>query len=178
MNDPFLLSLNKNISENSNKNNKSNAIDPVQIDPTVFLNILHTVLKADSAQDLLFPPAEDPFFSREDYELMEPADSDSEDDSGDENLTELMEAMDQELKVSADMSREVDRPDSIPPISGNSSKDDTCGDDMSENFHVLSNFLQSLEASEGAPGPVKNLLQEMGAETPDFMVAPEMQDSP
>ncbi len=32
--------------------------------------------------------------------------------------------------------------------------------------HVLSNLMQSLGASEGAPGPVENMLKEMGIHPP------------
>ncbi len=35
--------------------------------------------------------------------------------------------------------------------------------DLAENAHVLSNILQSLEASAGEAGPVPNMLKGMGA---------------
>lgn len=39
-------------------------------------------------------------------------------------------------------------------------------ENVAEDAHVLSNLMQSLGASEGAPGPVENMLKEMGINPP------------
>ena len=63
--------------------------------------------------------------------------------------------MDTELKATS-ASRGMDSSDQegIP--------DESIADDA----RVLSNLMQSLGASEGAPGPVGNILKEMGVEPP------------
>lgn len=38
--------------------------------------------------------------------------------------------------------------------------------EAAEDIHVLSNLIQSLGTSEGAPGPVSNILKEMGINPP------------
>jgi hypothetical protein len=38
--------------------------------------------------------------------------------------------------------------------------------EAAEEIYVLSNLIQSLGASEGAPGPVSNILTEMGIDPP------------
>ena len=38
----------------------------------------------------------------------------------------------------------------------------TENEELAEDAHVLKNILQSLEASAGTPGPVNNMLKEMG----------------
>jgi len=129
----------------------SSTTDAIAIDPTVFLNILHATLQAPTAQALterLQPAAsDDPFFSQEDYNLMR-ADDDDDDESNDEQIVELMQAMDEELSR---------RPD---------------GDN--DEVHVLSNLLQSLDASAGGPGPIKNMLSEMGIHAPDVVPSSEV----
>jgi len=67
-----------------------------------------------------------------------------------------MKAMDQELKVTATQSRNVDV-DNL---------DDA--EDVAQDAHMLSNLLKSLDAGGGAPGPVKNILKEMGVELPQL----------
>jgi hypothetical protein len=68
--------------------------DPVEINPRVFLNLLHAVLKA-TPEDLartLTNDSKDPYFSAEDYALMEPDDS-SQDESasvGEAEMDKLM----------------------------------------------------------------------------------------
>lgn len=37
---------------------------------------------------------------------------------------------------------------------------------VADDAHVLSNLMQSLGASEGAPGPVANILKEIGVDPP------------
>jgi hypothetical protein len=54
---------------------------PLSINPTDFLNLLHATLKAESADDIVIPDrnyveTNDPFFSPDDYDLMEPDDGD------------------------------------------------------------------------------------------------------
>jgi len=139
-----------------------------RINPTVFLNILHSTLKAETAQELVFPAGDallaarpisaDPFFSEDDYATM---DSDSDSDEGDGNRTDkemkdLMAAMDEELKGAPSVSRNLDGNDGRPSAT----------EDVEESTHVLSNLLQSLDAGAGTPGPVDVLLKEMGIDPP------------
>jgi hypothetical protein len=133
---------------------------PIEINPTVFLNILHTVLQAKSPEDISFAPVveeQDPFFSQEDYDCMEPEDDDDDDDDDKDNdLVNLMAAMDQELQ-SAATSRGVDRthvPEGV--------KDEN----IIQDAHVLSNLLESMEAGAGGPGPMQNIMKEMGLVPP------------
>ena len=63
--------------------------------------------------------------------------------------------MDAELKEKASTSRKLDGTEAT----GSTGNDD---DDVAEGAHVRSNLLQSLEASSGTPGPVGNMLKEMG----------------
>jgi hypothetical protein len=63
--------------------------------------------------------------------------------------------MDAELKLKT-QSRDLD------PVEGVHSDDNPNGR-ISEDAHVLSNLLQSLEASAGETGPVQNMLTGMGS---------------
>lgn len=45
-------------------------------------------------------------------------------------------------------------------------KQDIPDEAVADDARVLSNLMQSLGASEGAPGPVANMLKEMGVEPP------------
>jgi hypothetical protein len=68
--------------------------DPFEINPRVFLNLLHEVLKA-TPKDLalkLTKVSKDPYFSAEDYALMEPDDSseDESDSRGEPEMDKLM----------------------------------------------------------------------------------------
>jgi hypothetical protein len=133
---------------------------PTQINPTVFLNILHTVLQAKSPEDISFAPAveeQDPFFSQEDYDCMDPEDDD-DDKEGDEDIdmTNLMQAMDQELQ-SAATSRDIDRTN-VP--------DGVTDERVVQDAHVLSNLLESMDAGAGGPGPMQNIMKEMGLVPP------------
>jgi hypothetical protein len=137
--------------------------EPVRINPRVFLHLLHTVLKAESVDDLAFlsatcPTNEDPFFSEEDYELMEP----EEEQPVNDEMVDLMEAMDSELLRSEAVSRRMDT-EGIPVREG--------GGEVAEGAHVLSNLLQSIDAGGGGPGPVRNILEEMGIEAPELPAA-------
>ena len=67
--------------------------------------------------------------------------------------------MDAELKEKTS-SRKLDGGESM--LGENNTGGDGDDDDVAEGAHVLSNLLQSLEASSGDPGPVRNMLQEMG----------------
>jgi hypothetical protein len=133
---------------------------PTQINPTVFLNILHTVLQAKSPEDISFAPAEeeqDAFFSQEDYDCMDPEDED-DDKEGDEDIdmTNLMQAMDQELQ-SAATSRDIDRTN-VP--------EGVTDEKVVQDAHVLSNLLESMDAGSGGPGPMQNIMKEMGLVPP------------
>ena len=63
--------------------------------------------------------------------------------------------MDAELQEKASTSRKLDGGEAIDT-------DNVDDGDVAEGAHVLSNLLQSLEASSGTPGPVGNMLKEMG----------------
>lgn len=123
------------------------------IRPRVFMNILHSVLKGDQ---LSFPQSEDPFFYKEDYDLME----ESEDIEASSEMRGLMDAMDMELEAKT-RSRDMDTMGDSDGLDGSG----TSGE-VAENAHVLNNLLQSLEASAGEAGPVPNMLKGMGSEPP------------
>jgi hypothetical protein len=144
----------------SSQTTTSSERHPTQINPTVFLNILHTVLQAKSPEDISFAPAveeQDPFFSQEDYDCMDPEDDD-DDKEGDEDIdmTNLMQAMDQELQ-SAATSRDIDRTN-VP--------DGVTDERVVQDAHVLSNLLESMDAGAGGPGPMQNIMKEMGLVPP------------
>lgn len=129
----------------------------------VVLNILHSVLKGES---LSFPHAEDPFFHKDDYDLMEAGQGDEENGDDKESgqvleMRDMMKAMDLELEAKT-KSREFDsiRGNDNVEIGSKESKE------VAENAHVLNNLLKSLDASAGDAGPVRNILKEMGIETP------------
>ena len=73
----------------------------------------------------------------------------------------FQKAMDLELEAKT-KSREFDsiRGDDNVEIGSKESKE------VAENAHVLNNLLKSLDASAGDAGPVRNILKEMGMETP------------
>ena len=112
------------------------------IRPRIFMNILQSVLKGEN---LSFPTS-DPFFYHEDYDLM---DTEAEEDESAQAMRGLMDAMDAELNGKSE-SRKLD----------DFAKTDENAE-VTENAHILNNILQSLEASEGRPGPVNNMLKEM-----------------
>jgi phosphosulfolactate synthase (CoM biosynthesis protein A) len=120
---------------------------------------LHDVLKS-SPEDLarnLNGIADDPFFSEEDYALMDPGiPVDDEDDSeSSEEMEAMYDAMDAELKATAaSRAKEV------------GAQEEIADENVAVDAHVLSNLMQSLGASEGAPGPVENMLKEMGIHPP------------
>ena len=126
--------------------------------PRVFLNILHAILKGE---ELVFP-IRDPFFFQEDYDDMIDDIDDEEEEEVEAvvGMKGLMKAMDAELKDKT----EFRNLDSDQGDSNNDGMADNEG--VSEGFHVLTNLLQSLEASAGTPGPVPNMLKEMGADPP------------
>ena len=70
--------------------------------------------------------------------------------------------MDAELKEKTPTSRKLDGGEAI---GGSNTGGDDYDDDVAEGAHVLSNLLQSLEASSGTPGPVGNMLKEMSSGT-------------
>ena len=115
--------------------------EPLSIDPKLFLNLLHTVLTStpDEIANLTINDDADPFFGPEDYDLG------GEED--DHEVSEVMDAMDLELRMNSQ------------------SKVDAAEEDedhrASQDAQVLSGLLQSLEASEGAAGPVRNIIREM-----------------
>ena len=149
---------------------------PTTINPTLFMNILHTALKSSSAEELsdelevmisTKPRINDPFFAEEDYLLMDPSSDHESDDNSDDHsgvdahtmkIEDIMKVMDAELRDGASTSRAWDE--------GISTNFD---DDIARNAHVLSNLLKSIDASGGGSGPVRNILQEMGVDDPLLM---------
>jgi hypothetical protein len=133
----------------------SHKVDPkgVEIRPAAFLYLLRETLAAPTVPDLEaylreMPQAvRDPYFAEEDYTLLEP--DHEEDDEGEEFL-QVMEQMDEELARATNASRSFD------PVTG------ADGSQLAEDAHVLSNLLSSVDASAGGPGPVRNMLDEMG----------------
>jgi hypothetical protein len=155
---------------------------PARIDPTVFLNMLHAVLKADDVDDLVHildsnstssRDVNDPYFSRSDYDLMDAssnssADDSSQDDDVDEGFHEMMAAMDHELTCRRTSSRNFDG-DQRSHLA--ESEDELKirkeeGELKTEDLHLLSNLLRSLEAGQGGPGPAFNMMREMGIDPP------------
>lgn len=63
--------------------------------------------------------------------------------------------MDQELEMTAE-SRQTQN-DTVEDVDTNVADDDA----LSKDVHVLSNLMQSLEASGGGSGPVMNMMKEM-----------------
>jgi hypothetical protein len=135
---------------------------PIVVDPTLFMNILHTALKAKSGQELSDKLSDiklnhnnvnDPFFSEDDYLLMDPSNDDESDDGVNAdimNMEDVMNAMDAELQEGLSTSRAWDNVTGI-----------NCDDDIARNAHVLSNLLKSIDSSGGGPGPTQNILQEL-----------------
>jgi hypothetical protein len=157
----------KHITANNNKS--------IIINSTVFMNLLYTSLQSKSANELTsklnvsLPSTNlrnDPFFSKEDYTLMDPSDDEEEQDDNDDNdceideqnakIQDLMNEMDHELRQKSSTSRTWDTMDHV----------DTVTDDIAHNTHVLSNLFKSLDASGGQPGPIRNILHEMGSIVP------------
>ena len=54
--------------------------------------------------------------------------------------------------------------------------DEQIPSEAAEEIYVLSNLIQSLGASEGAPGPVSNILMEMGIDPPKLRSS-DLEDS-
>lgn len=82
-------------SDTSNKDNSfSRRKPPIRKDirPRIFLNILHSVLKGNK---LSFPQSEDPFFYKEDYDLLEEeaAENDDEDDDAEKEESAMMRGL-------------------------------------------------------------------------------------
>jgi SGT1 protein len=150
----------------STNNKDEEMMGPVTIQPRVFLNILHAVLKGD---ELNFPPIEedsrDPFFYDDDYDAVMPVDGndndmeDSNNNDQDTNelpaLQDIMTAMDQELQDHRNRSMEEE--EEIETME----RPPTLNAEESSNMQVLNNLLQSLEASGGGSGPVMNILNGM-----------------
>lgn len=129
---------------------------PVDIDPKLFLNLLQKVLTSTPEEisnlttatiddDDLLSNANDPFFSCADYNL--------EGEGDDGEIRAMMEAMDLELQ-SKQQSNDDDDDDDVPVKMNR---------EVAQDAQVLSGLLESLDASEGAAGPVRNILREMKA---------------
>jgi hypothetical protein len=86
---------------------------------------------------------------------MDPEDDD-DDDKEDIDMTNLMQAMDQELQ-SAATSRDIDRTN-VP--------EGVTDEKVVQDAHVLSNLLESMDAGAGGPGPMQNIMKEMGLVPP------------
>jgi hypothetical protein len=139
----------------NNKGVTAPEIEPkgLQIRPAAFLYLLRETLAADNISDLEAylqgtpQVVRDPYFSEEDYTLLDP---DHEDDEDDEEFRQVMEQMDEELANATNASRSLDR------VAGAEDSH------LAEDAHVISNLLSSVDASAGGPGPVRNMLDEMG----------------
>lgn len=126
----------------------ANLDQPVNIDEGLFLNLLHKVLTSTPEEITNLTTEEDEgdlYFSKEDYDMT--ADEDEEN-----RLREMMTAMDLELQSHSKASR-----------GGDPSVDNP---DVAQDAKVLSGLLDSLEASEGSAGPVRNLISEMSKDKP------------
>nr|CCA21119.1 conserved hypothetical protein [Albugo laibachii Nc14] len=110
------------------------SIRPIRLDPDALLKLLDS----DNGD-------EDLYFDREDYEL---SDEDQDSDQDTCELEQMMEAMDTEIAnstVRTTSLHECDRMDT----------------NMSSDFDVISNLLQSIAAQEGQPGPAATILQHL-----------------
>mmetsp|Transcript_29639 Transcript_29639/g.44903 ORF Transcript_29639/g.44903 Transcript_29639/m.44903 type:complete len:659 (+) Transcript_29639:535-2511(+) len=123
--------------------------DSLDLDPQLFLNLLHKVMKSTPEEIQNLTTTEDDvelYFGKDDSSLENG--NEQEDVEKDINMAAVMEAMDLELnreKIAKDI---VD-------------KDSDCDEQVAEDAGVISNLLESLEASNGAPGPVRNILGEL-----------------
>jgi SGT1 protein len=133
-----------------NNNDSSENTSPVKIRPRVFMNILHAVLKGD---ELVFPVvnsgAKDPFFYDEDYDELMEGNEEGDYDETAPSIHDMMTAMDHELAGHRNQEQSAEQ-----AFTENRYEDDP-------TMEVLSNLLQSLEASGGGSGPVVNILKEM-----------------
>ena len=111
----------------------------IDINPRVFMNLLHKVL-ISSPEEL----TECMRIGSSDNVLGD----DDEDMEADEEVVELMSAMDDELH-----------------LRGHIHNDDS---PVNLDASVLSNLLTSLDISGSGPGPVQNILREMGMDPPDL----------
>ena len=156
--------------EEGSQRSPSHSDKGVALRPAAVLHLLRETLAAPTAGDLqkfLSRPLQqqDQYFSPQDYSLMEPdaSDDDDEDDElpVDTEMLDIMEQMDQELKeTTSNLSRNVDQ-----VIDGQVIEDTQ----VAEEAHIVSNLMESVDASAGAPGPVRNILTEMGKEFPARM---------
>lgn len=117
--------------------------DKIEINPRIFMHLLHKVLisSPEEIRDVINTSRADSYFS----------DDDDDNDEGleeDEQLLDLMNAMDDELHERGHK--------------------DNKSSAAEKDVMVLSNLLESLDVSSGGPGPVQNMLKEMGMEPPDF----------
>lgn len=144
------------------------------VNPTAFLHILRRTLQAQTWDDLSSlldsmkeeegEVGNDPYFSRDDYDsLLE---------KPDEDLLDLMTAMDNELQQHQQQQRKFHHDYHHRTINSNQAhgmtREETIDEDttVGENADILSNLLQSLEASGSTAGPVRTLLQEMNRTVP------------
>jgi SGT1 protein len=111
----------------------------VEINPRIFMNLLHKVLMSSPEEltECMHIESSDTFFG-----------DDDEDAEADEEVVELMSAMDNELQQLGHIHKDVS------PVNLDAS--------------VLSNLLASLDISGSGPGPVQNILREMGIDPPDL----------
>ena len=117
--------------------------ETVEINPRIFMNLLHKVLTS-SPEDIKKLVNNDEWES-----YFADNDDDEEEDFADEDVMGLMNAMDIEIR---ERGHTID-------------KEYTS---VTEDELVLSGLLQSLDDSAGGPGPVQNMLKEMGIEPPNF----------
>ena len=112
---------------------------PVLIDPKLFLNLLHKVLTStpEEISNLTTKDDADPYFGHDDYDMA--------DDDGETN--DIIASMDLELRI--DSRSKAGEGEGID------------NERLAQDEQVLAGLIASLDASEAAPGPVRNILQEM-----------------
>eukprot|EP00536_Pseudo-nitzschia_multiseries_P001793 jgi/Psemu1/322256/estExt_fgenesh1_pg.C_230016 len=151
---------------NRGKTDNSSAIS---IRPRIFLNILHSVLKG---KQLDFAQV-DPFFYREDYDLME-EDSDNNNEGAHDilgvdgtsfEMNDLITAMDKELEARTESRRIPSNVLDGSGVDANNDDEKAVVDGLAQDAHILSNLMQSLDATGGGTGPVGNILKEMEGAT-------------
>ena len=141
--------------------------------PRVFLNFLHCTLEARSGAEVEemflrnWVGGGDDYFSYHDYDLVLEG-SDDEGDGPDAATVEMMEAMDQELGDKQSRSRAKDNIGISTTRQSNSLnvEEGKVGDDIGEDVHLLTNLMKSLESSNGDPGPINSIMNQLDKDAP------------
>jgi len=121
----------------------------LDIDPKLVLSLLHKVLNSTPEEIQNLTTEDDDielYFGKDDSSLEDGSENDDIDEPN--KMKALMEAMDLELNLES-IGKDI--------VDG----DEVCDEKLVEEAGVISNLLESLEASEGAAGPVRNIIGEM-----------------